>query len=440
MKKPKIGLIMFPAFDWQISNTHPERRERLLYTKDQLEEEGLDDLENIFYFNPTVASKEDINRTHFVLPSQENIVTDSHYVAAGSAIKAIDLIMTKTVDKVFSIARPPGHHAMEVVYGDRGFCVINNEAVMVEYLRSKYGNDLKVAIIDTDCHHGDGTENIFENDPNTLFISVHQDGRTLYPGTGFLDDFGKVGGYGYNINIPLPPNTGDSGYLYVAENIINPIIKDFKPDIIIQGAGQDNHYSDPLTNMNLSAQGYAKLTAIINADILVLEGGYSIEGALPYLNLAIILSLAKEDYSNVIEPDFNIRKVTQDLEVTNYIKNLGDKILANWNNKEKLKLAKYGNKELVVEERNIYYDTSNIMENQTITYYNCKNCSGLKVIKTKNNYNLNAKLINIPRDACKKCQNESYLLYNKDSKYQQTILRDKIKDLYLEKNQTKNSY
>lgn len=424
---------MFPAFDWQISNTHPERRERLLYTKDQLEEEGLDDLDNIFYYNPSVASKKDIERAHFVLPSQDKIVTDSHYVAAGSAIKAIDLIMTKEVDKVFSIARPPGHHAMEVVYGDRGFCVINNEAVMVEYLRSKYGKDLKVAIVDTDCHHGDGTENIFENDPNTLFISVHQDGRTLYPGTGFIEDFGKVGGYGYNINIPLPPNTGDEGYLYVAKEIINPIINDFEPDIIIQGAGQDNHYSDPLTNMNLSAQGYAKLTEVIDADILVLEGGYSIEGALPYLNLAIVLSLAKEDYSNVIEPDFQFRKVKQDLEITKYIRSLGEVILSNWNNKVKLKISKYQNKKIITEERNIYYDTSNIMENQLITYYNCSNCSGLKIIETKNNYHLNAKLINVPHDACSICLDIGYQEYQKPSKFKQTILRDKNKDLYIEK-------
>lgn len=432
MSKKTVGLIMFPAFDWQISQTHPERRERLLYTKDQLEEEGLDDLDNIFYFNPQVATKEDINRAHFILPNQEGLVTDSHYVASGAAIKAIDLVMEKKVDKAFSIARPPGHHAMEVSYGDRGFCVINNEAVMIEYLRNKYGN-LKVAIIDTDCHHGDGTENIYLNDPNVLFISVHQDGRTLYPGTGFIEEQGQANGYGYNINIPLPPNTGDEGYLYVAKEIIKPILEDFKPDIIIQGAGQDNHYSDPLTNMNLSAQGYAKLTEILDPDVLVLEGGYAIEGALPYLNLAIILSLAGLDYSNVIEPDFSEDKVKDSAENLSYIRSLKLTVLNNWYNRNLIKNKKYQDLKLYHQNKNIYYDTSNIMEKQQITYHLCDKCSSIKEIKTKNDYGLSAYLINLPFDCCTNCRKKAYELYEKESILDQTILRDKQKDLYLTK-------
>ena len=432
MKKNKVGLIMFPAFDWQISSTHPERVERLLYTKDQLEEEGLDDLDNIKYYNPSVASIKDIERAHFLIPSHKDIVTNSHLVSAGGAIKALDLVMSKEVDKAFSITRPPGHHAMEVVYGDRGFCVVNNEAVMIEHIRKKYGN-IKVAIIDTDCHHGDGTENIYESDPNTLFISVHQDGRTLYPGTGFLDELGEGMGYGYNINIPLPPNTGDKGYLYVAKNIINPIIEDFKPDIIIQGAGQDNHYSDPLTNMNLSARGYAKLTEILNPDVLVLEGGYSIEGALPYLNLAIILALSNHDYSNILEPDFNIKKVTETTDVLNYIKELEKIILSNWKNKDELRKKKLKDFKSYSINRRIYYDTSNIMENQNITYHICDKCQSLKVITTNSSTNILAKTINIPIDACNKCIKLGYEIYENSKSEKYTYLRDRTKDFYLSK-------
>ena len=146
-------------------------------------------------------------------------------------------------------------------------------------MRTKY-KDLRVAIVDTDCHHGDGTEDIYYNDANTLFISLHQDGRTLYPGTGDIGEMGGPGGYGYNVNIPLPPGTGDQGFLYALENVVLPILEDFKPDLIINSAGQDNHYSDPLTNMNFSAQGYAILNERLNPDIAVLEGGYSIEGAI----------------------------------------------------------------------------------------------------------------------------------------------------------------
>ena len=255
-KKRKLGLIFFPAFDWAISPTHPEREERLLYTQDQLFEDGLEDIENIKFYNPIVATEKDIKRAHFVIPSVKKVLTNSHLISAGAAIKSLDLVMEKAVDKAFSLTRPPGHHAQTVVYGDRGFCIINNEAVMIEYIRQKYGN-LKVAIIDTDCHHGDGTQDIYWNDKNTLFISFHQDGRTLYPGTGFINELGSPNAFGYNINIPLPPNTCDEGYDYILDNLVLPILANFKPDIVINSAGQDNHYSDPLTNMNLSAKGYA---------------------------------------------------------------------------------------------------------------------------------------------------------------------------------------
>ena len=141
----------------------------------------------------------------------------------------------------------------------------------MERVRQEYG-DLRVAIIDTDCHHGDGTQDIYWNDKDTLFISFHQDGRTLYPGTGFIDEFGGPGGYGYNINIPLPPGTGEEGILYVLDNVVMPILDEYKPDLIINSAGQDNHYSDPLTNMNFTAQGYAELNRRLNPDLAVLEG------------------------------------------------------------------------------------------------------------------------------------------------------------------------
>jgi acetoin utilization deacetylase AcuC-like enzyme len=213
------------------------------------------------------------------------------------------MVMTKQVDKAFALTRPPGHHAQRVVYGDRGFCIINVEAVAIEKIRQKYGK-LRVAIVDTDCHHGDGTEDIYWNDKDTLVISFHQDGRTLYPGTGFINEMGGPGGYGYNVNIPLPPGTGEEGFLYVLDNLVMPILEDYKPDLIINSAGQDNHYTDPLTSMNFTAQGYAQLNERLNPDLAVLEGGYSIEGALPYVNLGIILAMAGLDYTKVKEPDY----------------------------------------------------------------------------------------------------------------------------------------
>lgn len=433
-KKNKLGLIFFPAFDWRISPTHPEREERLLYTLDQIKEEGLEDLSEISFHNPKVASVKDIKRVHFIYPSVEAILTNSHFISSGAAIKAAELVMNKKVDKSFSLTRPPGHHAQSVVYGDRGFCVVNNEAVMVEYIRQKYGN-LKVAIIDTDCHHGDGTQDIFYNDKNTLVISIHQDPRTLYPGTGTINELGSPNAFGYNINVPLPPHTGDEGYLYVINNLVLPILEDFKPDLIINSAGQDNHYSDPLTNMNLSARGYAKLNELLNPDIAVLEGGYSIEGALPYVNVAIILAMIGLDYSKVIEPNFHKDKISQSKDVTNYIKQLTDNLLTIWKSKKILKEELYPKQEVYTFKRNIYYDTSNIHEEQTRSYYYCDKCNGIHTIESSNDRGIRIYAISIPFDSCQECLNKGKRLFIKtlSSKYHKVYLQNKKEDVYIEK-------
>ena len=298
-----LGIIFFPAYDWAISPTHPEREERLLYTQDQFREEGLFDIEGISEHRPLRAENVDILRSHFCFPTVEAVCTESHRISAGGAIRAAQLVLEKQSQRAFALVRPPGHHAMKVVHGNRGFCNINIEAVMVEWIRSHYGIR-RIAIVDTDCHHGDGTQDVFWHDPDVLFISLHQDGRTLYPGSGFLNENGGPKAAGRTINIPLPPQTGDQGYLQVIEEAVLPILEHFKPELIINSAGQDNHYSDPITNMHFSAQGYARLNELLKPDIAVLEGGYSIKSALPYVNLGICLAMAGCDYSAVREPDY----------------------------------------------------------------------------------------------------------------------------------------
>ena len=431
--KNKLGLVFFPAFDWAISPTHPEREERLLYTKDQLFEEGIEDIEGIELFRPDIATEKDIQRVHFCVPDVLSRVTKSHMVSIGGAIKAFDLVFNKEVDKSFALVRPPGHHAHKVVYGDRGFCIVNIEAVAIEKMRKKY-KDLKVAIIDTDCHHGDGTEDIYYNDKDTLFISIHQDGRTLFPGTGYTHELGGPGGYGYNINIPLPPGTGDEGFLYVLEDVILPILEEYKPDIIINSAGQDNHYSDPLTMMNFSAKGYAILNEKLNPHIAVLEGGYSIEGALPYVNLGIILAMAGLDYSEITEPDFSIDKISQSADVTEYIEKICKIVNENWKNKEKLKEEKFKDLKVYKKEKQIYYDTDGILEDQVRYFHVCNNCSGLDIIESRNDSNTKIKAITIPRDSCPKCLEKGYSEFeNIDKKYNHVYLQDKFNDKYLNK-------
>ncbi len=428
--KNKLGLVFFPAFDWAISPTHPEREERLLYTKDQIFEEGIEDIEGIEMYNPIAADEKDMQRVHFCVPNVASRLTESHFVSVGGAIKASQAVMKGQVDKSFALIRPPGHHAHRVVYGDRGFCVVNVEAVMLERMRAEFG-PLKVAIVDTDCHHGDGTEDIYWNDPDTLFISFHQDGRTLFPGTGFVDDQGGPAAYGLNVNIPLPPNTGDEGFLHVLEEVVMPILDDYKPDIVINSAGQDNHYSDPITNMNFTAQGYAKLNHILDPDIAVLEGGYSIEGALPYVNLGIILAMAGLDYSNVHEPDYDPEKLKQPRRITEEIQRTSALVLDRWKNREELAKKKFKDVKIVKKPKQIYYDTDGIMENQVQHFKVCHKCSGLNWIDSKADNGYHILAITLPRDACPKCLEEGHQMYKAPKgQYTNVYLQDRVNDKY----------
>ncbi|HZK33124.1 MAG TPA: histone deacetylase [Tissierellaceae bacterium] len=431
--KNKLGLVFFPAFDWAISPTHPEREERLLYTQDQIFEEGIQDVEGIEMFNPIIAEEKDIQRVHFCVPNVKSRLTESHFISVGGAIRASQAVMNEEVDKSFALIRPPGHHAHRVVYGDRGFCVVNVEAIMLERMRQEFG-PLKVAIVDTDCHHGDGTEDVYWNDKDTLFISFHQDGRTLYPGTGPIEDFGGPSAYGYNVNIPLPPHTGAEGFLYVLNNVVMPILDDYKPDIIINSAGQDNHYSDPITNMNFTAQGYAKLNHILNPDIAVLEGGYSIEGALPYMNLGIILAMAGLDYSNVREPDYDEEKLKQSKDITEYIKKISETVLNKWKSKDEIGLTKFKGMETVERSRQIYYDTDGIMENQVQHFKRCNKCSGLNWINSRSDSGYKILAVTIPRDACSNCIDDAYGMYkNPRTRFTNIYLQDKANDQYYAK-------
>ena len=430
--KYKTGLVFFPAFDWAISPTHPEREERLLYTQDQVFEEGLFDIDGIQELKPDIVTIKDVQRVHFCVPDVEHVTTESHFISAGGAKRIGMAVLDKEIERGFALVRPPGHHAMRVVHGARGFCNVNIEAIMIEYLREAYNID-KVAIVDTDCHHGDGTQDIYWHDPDTLFISIHQDGRTLYPGSGFPNEMGGPNAVGATINIPLPPHTSEEGFLYVIKNVVLPILDDFKPDIIINSAGQDNHYSDPITNMNFSAQGYAALTSLLKPDIAVLEGGYSIEGALPYVNVGIILAMAGIDYSKVKEPNYDPDSIRQTPEITSYIKKLGEEILINWEQKGKIEEKIRGAKELDERDRNIFYDTDSLHEKQKETIRVCSDCSGAIRIDSSSDRGSHILAIHIPRKACRDCKGLGYKWYDTAdaSKYDMIFLQDRTEDKYL---------
>jgi len=429
--KNRMGLIFFPAYDWAISPTHPEREERLLYTQDQLREEGIFDIDGLVEYKPDIATEEDVMRLHFCFPDVASVTTESHMISAGGAIKAARIVMDGQVDRSFALVRPPGHHAMKSVHGNRGFCNINNEAIMIEYLRDNYGVK-KVAVVDTDCHHGDGSQDIYWNDPDVLYISIHQDGRTLYPGSGHVDELGGPSAVGKTINIPLPPETSDEGILYAIDEMVLPILKEFKPEIIVNSAGQDNHYTDPITNMNFSAQGYAKLNEKLSPDIAVLEGGYSIQGALPYVNLGIILAMAGVDYSHVREPDYNAAALKQDPRIMEYIKKLKNAVLDAYHEPPRYEgLPPYG--EFMKRKKNIYYDTDGIRETQMESILRCKECPGLFSLETYSTVYPLSLGIEIPIGACPNCRKEGVKLLNsakKSGTYATIQVIDRVKKEY----------
>lgn len=434
----KTGLVFFPAFDWAISPTHPEREERLLYTKDQIFEEGLMDLPQIVEYKAGIATEKDIARVHFCVPNVRSQITDAHLIAVGGALVLADAFMRGEVTNAFALVRPPGHHAMRVAHGNRGFCNINNEAIMIEYLRKHYGIR-RIAIVDTDVHHGDGTQDIFYHDPDVLFISFHQDGRTLYPGSGFTYEFGGPGAIGATINIPLPPGTTDEGIHYVLDNLVLPILEEFDPELVVNSAGQDNHFTDPLANMAWTAHGYAWLNEKLKPDLAVLEGGYAVETALPYVNTAIILAMAGLDYSRVYEPQYSSNRLYSSESVTRQVYKVVEELQRLWESRHKISAQvkeKVGR--VFQNSRHIYYDTDHISENQQEWVKVCPDCPGWVRIWSEAHpaYSGYSRIlgISIPLYACPDCQKEGKEAYeDAKSHYRQAeiiYLQDKPADVF----------
>src|SRR5829696_2610217 len=218
---------------------------------------------------------------------------DAMLLAAGGLLAAVEAVLGGELDNAFVVLRPPGHHAESAA--SMGFCLVNNAAIAARWAQRERGLE-RVAIVDWDVHHGNGTEEIFLEDPSVLTVSLHQDG--LYPAdTGML---GVRGAGGTNVNIPLPASTGDHGYLHAWDALVAPAVRRFAPDLIIIGAGQDAAATDPLGRMSVTAPGFRSLAdaaVALAAEVCdgrlvtMLEGGYSLMH-LPIANLAILEGLA----------------------------------------------------------------------------------------------------------------------------------------------------
>ncbi|MCK4329529.1 histone deacetylase [candidate division WOR-3 bacterium] len=298
------------------SPMHPESKARLISTLDFFTKKGLFDNPKIKLIEPTLASLKDILAVHHqryieflkeesetggVIDPDTTIpagLFDIALLAAGGAIKAAQAIIKKEVNNAFAMIRPPGHHAKPHTGG--GFCYLNNIAIAVRWLQRN--GFRKILIIDWDAHHGNGTQEVFYEDDSVLFISLHQ--VPLYPGTGYPNEVGKGNGEGYTVNVPLPPGASDKCYMLVFDEIIKPLTEEFKPEFIAVSTGFDNHFTDLLTSLAITAKGYTEMMseAVKLAEKLcegrifaVLEGGYSITKGLPYSMLGIVVAMAGLD-------------------------------------------------------------------------------------------------------------------------------------------------
>ncbi len=198
--------------------------------------------------------------------------------AVGGALAGVDDVFEKRANNVFASVRPPGHHAEKSTA--MGFCLINSVAVAARYAQEKYGAE-RIAIIDFDVHHGNGTQDIFYDDPSVLFASSHQ--MPLYPGTGALNETGM----GNIFNTPLREGDGGSAFKEAYRQRVLPAIDNFAPDLILISAGFDAHHRDPLAGLELVADDFDWVTGKLmelatkhcdNRVVSILEGGYDLEG------------------------------------------------------------------------------------------------------------------------------------------------------------------
>jgi acetoin utilization deacetylase AcuC-like enzyme len=200
--------------------------------------------------------------------------------AAGAAIDAIDEMLDGVFERAFCIVRPPGHHAG--VERAMGFCLFNNVAIAAAHALAQ-GLE-RVMIVDFDVHHGNGTQEIFEDDPRVLYLSSHA--YPFYPGTGALEEVGEGRGEGFTVNLPLPPRTGDAEYARLYREIVLPIGRAFDPELLLVSAGYDAGRGDPLAYMDVTAAGFAEISsacvdisegAAEGRAVFLLEGGYNLD-------------------------------------------------------------------------------------------------------------------------------------------------------------------
>ena len=262
---------------YDLGEGHPFRGDRFENAMRFFEEQGLFSNPEITVVQPRPASREDLLRVHaeryvdsiFKL-AEENRSWDVETPVSPSILEAALLIAGGAIECGKSVAEGRAKRAVSVGGGYHhagrdyggGFCLFNDIAVLIEYLRAKHGLR-RFLVLDYDVHFGNGTSDIYYRDPSVLYISLHQDPRTLYPGTGFVEQIGEGEGEGYNVNVPLPPGTGDETYLYALNEVFVPLAEEFKPDVVIANGGSDPHFADTLGDLSLTVKGFFDVSRLI---------------------------------------------------------------------------------------------------------------------------------------------------------------------------------
>ena len=318
----KVGYVYDPVYLEHDTGQHPENAARLEAVMSRLEESSLK--KRLYHIPPRPATVEELALVHheeyiaYVRAvakkgggwlDPDTVVSPGSYkaalYAAGGLIRATEVVMTEG-GSAYGLVRPPGHHATATQA--MGFCLFNNVAIAARYALKRF-NLGRIAIIDFDVHHGNGTQDTFYNDPKVLYVSTHE--FPLYPGTGGLEETGSGDAKGTTVNIPLPAGSGDGEYLQVFDEVIVPVVKRFSPELILVSAGYDGHWSDRLAMMDLSVTGYAKMVGIIKglADelcqghlVFTLEGGYNLEALAASVRATFEVLLGKNDIEDTVGP------------------------------------------------------------------------------------------------------------------------------------------
>lgn len=324
---------------YDLGLTHPLVGDKPKKTMEFYEKKSI--LRDAQVFEPKPAREEDLMRVHspsFVRRIKEisdrggmltvdTPVPRGIYDAARLATGGSMLCGEKLISDFKISLNPLGgfHHASKDT--SSGFCFFNDVAVAIEYLREEYEID-RFLIVDLDVHHANGTQDLYYGDSSVLNISFHQDGRTLYPGKGFVEEIGSGKGEGYTVNLPFLPGASNKSYLYAFDTLIPPLIKDFEPEVIVYQSGVDTHHSDPLADIRLTLlvfHLFARKIKQLAMDscrrlLVLLGGGYNSQSSVyAYYNIAAGL-LGRDDF--VDEEDIQDRRIRETKQNVDKLVNL----------------------------------------------------------------------------------------------------------------------